>query len=100
MSFGQAIIAYFISPLLSLLVFVVFANVILSWLIAFNVINPHNQFIQTVWRFTNAFTEPFLGPIRSVLPNLGGIDLSPLILLLIIFFVRDWLLMGQIYPML
>lgn len=100
MSFGQAIIAYFISPLLSLLVFVIFANVILSWLIAFNVINSQNQFVQTVWRFTGAFTEPFLRPIRSVLPNLGGIDLSPLILLLAIFFIRDWLLMGQIYPML
>mgnify|MGYP006283784013 FL=1 len=100
MSFGQAIIAYFISPLLSLLVFVVFANVILSWLIAFNVVNSNNQFVQTVWRFTNTLTEPFLGPIRSVLPNLGGIDLSPVILLLLIFFVRDWLLMGQIYPIL
>jgi YggT family protein len=100
MSFGQAIIAYFIAPLLTLLIFVIFANVILSWLIAFNVVNPQNQFVQTVWRFTGAFTDPFLRPLRSVLPNLGGIDLSPLILLLAIFFVRDWLLMDRIYPIL
>jgi len=98
MSFGQALIAYFIHPLLTLFVFVIFANVIMSWLIGFNVINPRNQLVSMIWRFTGAMTEPFLGPIRRVLPSLGGIDLSPLILLLLVFFIRDWLVLGQIYP--
>ncbi|XBQ17120.1 MAG: YggT family protein [Oceanicaulis sp.] len=100
MSFGQAIIVYFIVPILNLLMIVIFVNVILSWLVAFNVVNPRNQFVAMIWRFSNALTEPFLGPIRRVLPNLGGIDLSPVILLLLIFFVRDWLLLQTIYPIL
>lgn len=100
MSLGQALIVYFIAPLLQLLVIVVFVNVILSWLMAFNVINPHNQLVSTIWRICNTITEPFLTPLRRILPPLGGLDLSPVILLLAIFFVRDWLLLGQIYPML
>lgn len=100
MSFGQALIIYFIVPLLNLLVLVVFINVIMSWLVAFNVVNPRNQFVNTVWRITNAITEPILAPIRRILPPLGGIDLSPIILLLVIFFVREWVILGQLYPML
>ncbi len=100
MSLGQALIIYFIVPLLNLLVLVVFINVIMSWLVAFNVVNPRNQFVNTVWRITNAITEPILSPIRRVLPPLGGIDLSPIILLLVIFFVREWVILGQLYPLL
>lgn len=100
MSFGQALIIYFIVPLLNLLVLVVFINVIMSWLVAFNVVNPRNQFVNTVWRITSAITEPILSPIRRILPPLGGIDLSPIILLLVIFFVREWVILGQLYPML
>lgn len=100
MSLGQALIIYFIVPLLNLLVLVVFINVVMSWLVAFNVVNPRNQFVNTVWRITNAITEPILSPIRRVLPPLGGIDLSPIILLLVIFFVREWVILGQLYPLL
>lgn len=100
MSFGQALIIYFIVPLLNLLVLVVFINVIMSWLVAFNVVNPRNQFVNTVWRITSAITEPILSPIRRILPPLGGIDLSPIILLLVIFFVREWVILGQLYPLL
>ena len=100
LSLGQALIVYFIIPILNLLVFVVFAHVILGWLIAFNVVNSSNQFVGMVMRFTYALTEPFLGPMRRILPSLGGIDLSPLVLLLLIFFVRDWLLLGQVFRLL
>ncbi|KPP81939.1 MAG: YggT family protein [Oceanicaulis sp. HLUCCA04] len=100
MTFGQALIIYFIIPVLNILVLLIFVNVVLSWLVAFNVVNPHNQFVNTIWRATNALTEPVLSPIRRILPPLGGIDLSPLVLLLIIFFVREWVIMGQIFPLL
>ncbi|MFN3836052.1 MAG: YggT family protein [Glycocaulis sp.] len=100
MSFGQALIVYFIIPILNLLVLIVFINVIMSWLVAFNVINPRNQFVNTIWRVTSALTEPLLSPIRRILPPLGGIDLSPIILLLLIFFVREWVIMGQLFPLL
>jgi len=88
MTFPQLILTFFSDYILNLLIFIVFISVIMSWLIAFNVINAHNQFVAMVWRFTTALTEPILRPIRSVLPNLGGIDLSPLVLLLAIYFLR------------
>jgi YggT family protein len=99
LSFGQAIIVYFISPILLLLQILVLVNVILSWLISFNVVNAHNQLVSIIWRITTSFTEPFLSPLRRVIPPLGGLDLSPLILLLLIIFVRDWVL-GQVFRML
>ncbi|MEL6378430.1 MAG: YggT family protein [Pseudomonadota bacterium] len=77
----MAMVASFVNQLLSLYIFVIFASVILSWLIAFNVVNRNNQFVEMIWRFTTAATEPLLRPIRNVLPNLGGIDISPIILL-------------------
>lgn len=98
LSLGQAIIFYFIAPLLTLLFWVVLISVILSWLINFNVINPSNQLVATVWRISSMVTEPFLGPIRRVLPPLGGLDLSPIVLILLIFFIRDWLLFQQVFP--
>ena len=95
MSFGQAVLAYLVSPVLTLLVIVIFINVILSWLVNFNVVNPHNEVVRTIWRATSALAEPVLRPVRSVLPPLGGIDLSPLVVLLLIFFIRDYLV-GQV----
>ena len=63
--------------------------VIMSWLLTFNVINRHNQFVDAVWRTLMGLTEPVLRPIRNVMPNLGGIDISPLVLLLGVFFLRE-----------
>lgn len=100
MTFGQALIYYFIHPVLTLLVIVIFVNVILTWLVGFNVVNPRNPLVNTIGRVTEAVTAPLLNPIRRVLPPLGGMDFSPLVLLLIIFFVRDWLVMGQLWPLL
>lgn len=64
---------------------------IFSWLYAFNVVNPRNQFVGMIGNFLFRVTEPALRPIRNFLPDLGGIDISPIILLLIIFFVRQLL---------
>lgn len=62
-----------------------------SWLYAFNVVNPSNQFVGMVGNALYRLTEPALRPIRNVLPDLGGIDISPIVLLLLIFFVRQLL---------
>lgn len=63
--------------------------VVLSWLVAFNVINTRNRFVGMLGDFLDRITEPALRPIRRVMPNLGGIDISPIILILLIYFVRD-----------
>lgn len=73
---------------LQLYVWLLIASAIMSWLIAFNVVNTRNEVVRTIWNFLYQITEPVLRPIRNVLPNLGGIDISPIILLLIIFFVQ------------
>ncbi len=70
---------------------IIIISAILSWLVAFNVINTHNQFVYTIGNALHRLTEPALRPIRRFLPNLGGIDISPLVLLLLIFFVRSLL---------
>lgn len=91
LNFLQAILVYLVRPIISLAIFAVIANVIVSWLFAFGVVNPHNQFVSMIARFLNAVTEPMLGPFRRVIPPLGGLDISPIFLLLILFFMRDWL---------
>jgi YggT family protein len=79
----------FISYLLTLYVYILIASAILSWLIAFNVINPYNQFVRMISEFLYRITEPVLRPIRAMLPNLGGIDISPVIVILIIIFIQS-----------
>ncbi len=78
----------FISYLITLYTYVVIAAVILSWLIGFNVINFHNPFVRSLWQAVNAVTEPLLKPIRRILPDMGGLDLSPIVLLLACYFVQ------------
>lgn len=71
-----------------LYVWVVIAGVVLSWLTAFNVVNTHNKAVYMIGDFVYRLTEPALRPIRRVLPDLGGIDLSPIILILGLMFVQ------------
>ena len=82
---------------LNLYVWILIASAVLSWLIAFNVVNTRNQFVSSVWDFLYRITEPALRPIRKMLPNLGGIDISPIILLLGIFFIQS-VITRYIYP--
>ena len=88
----DGIIIYLLHPALNILWFIVLISVIMSWLISFNVVNAHNQFVGMIWRVTSAITEPLLSPIRRVLPPLGGIDFSPIVLLLLIGFVQGYVL--------
>ena len=68
--------------------YVVIANVIISWLVAFNVLNTQNRFVYSILEFTYKLTEPFLNRIRRFIPNLGAFDISPIILLLLIWFIE------------
>ena len=67
-------------------------SVILSWLVAFNVVNTHSPLVSAIGRFLYRLTEPLLKPIRQFLPDLGGIDISPVVLLLLIWFVENLLI--------
>jgi YggT family protein len=89
----------FIILVIDLYIWVVIAGAILSWLIAFNVVNTHNRFVYQVADLVYRLTEPALRPIRNILPNLGGIDISPVILILFLLFIRDVVLLGWILPL-
>jgi YggT family protein len=79
----------FISYLLTLYIYILVATAVLSWLIVFNVVNPRNQFVHMLGEFLFRITEPVLRPIRNLLPNLGGIDISPIVVILIIVFIQE-----------
>ena len=88
----------FIVYVIQLYIWVVIASAILSWLIAFNVVNTQNRFVYSVADMLYRVTEPALRPIRSILPNLGGIDISPVILILILMFIVNVVLLGWLMP--
>jgi YggT family protein len=79
---------YVIVLALQIYMWIVIAAVILSWLVAFNVVNTRHPFVHAVGDFLYRITEPVLRPIRSMLPNLGGLDISPIILFLIIILIQ------------
>ena len=81
-------IFYLVLQILKLYSYVVIANVLISWLIAFNVLNTQNRFVYSILELTYRLTNPILYNIRRFLPNLGSLDSSPIILLLLIWFVE------------
>ena len=81
-------IFYLVLQILKLYSYIVITNVIISWLVAFNVLNTRNRFVYSVLDLTYRLTEPFLNKIRRFLPNLGTLDISPVILLLLIWFIE------------
>jgi YggT family protein len=81
-------IFYLVLQILKLYSYVVIANVIVSWLIAFNILNTQNRFVYSILEFSYQLTDPLLNKIRRFLPNLGSLDISPIILLLLIWFVE------------
>lgn len=83
---------HFLQRIIDLYVFIVLASVIMSWLISFGVVNIMNPTMRTFYDALNAMTEPLLRPIRRILPDLGAIDISPIVLLFACFFVRDVLI--------
>ena len=78
-------------------IYLLIASVVMSWLVAFKVINTQNRFVYQVMTFLYRITEPALRPIRRVIPNLGGIDISPMVLILVLWFVQR-LLIDDIAP--
>ena len=81
-------IFYLILQILKLYSYIVIANVLISWLIAFNVLNTQNRFVYSILELTYRLTNPILNRIRRFLPNLGTLDISPIILLLLIWFIE------------
>jgi YggT family protein len=78
-----------IASVIDIYVFIVIANVVLSWLVAFRVINTSNRFVYLIGDFLYRATEPVLGPIRRILPNLGPVDISPIVLILLLMFLKN-----------
>ncbi len=79
---------WLIDTVLGIYITLVLAQVVLSWLVSFNVVNTSNRFVYIVGDLLYRVTEPALRPIRRLLPNFGGIDLSPIVLLLGLYFIR------------
>src|SRR5262249_53612737 len=82
-------LANLLNTVITIYIWVLIASAILSWLIAFNVINTRNPFVYRLGEFLYRITDPALRPIRNVLPSFGGIDVSPVVLILALVFVRD-----------
>ena len=81
-------IFYLALQILKLYSYVVITNVIISWLIAFNILNTQNRFVYSILELSYRLTDPILNKIRRFLPNLGSLDISPIILLLLIWFIE------------
>jgi len=82
---------WLIHTLIWLYIYILIAAAVLSWLIAFNVVNSHNPTVRMIWDFAYRITEPALRPIRSIMPNLGGIDISPVILIIALMFIDQFI---------
>ena len=81
-------IFYLALQILKLYSYIVLANVVISWLVAFNVLNTQNRFVYSILEMTYRLTNPALNKIRRLLPNLGSLDISPVVLLLLIWFIE------------
>ena len=81
-------IFYLALQILKLYSYVVIANVVISWLVSFNIINTQNRFVYSILEMTYKLTEPMLNRIRGFLPNLGSLDIAPVVLLLLIWFIE------------
>ena len=78
-----------IDSLVSIYIWILIINALISWLIAFNVLNTSNRLVYSLLDISYKMTDPLLRPIRNFLPNLGGIDISPVILILLLMFIRN-----------
>jgi YggT family protein len=83
---------------LNIYIWILIASAIFSWLYAFNVINSRNQFVGMIGQALFALTEPVLRPIRRFMPNLGGVDISPIVVFILIYFIQQIIIL-YLYPM-
>ncbi len=88
----MGMIAYILNQLIGLYILVVFVWVIMSWLIGFNVINRHNRAVDAIWRVCASLTEPVMAPVRRILPNLGGVDIAPILVLVVLQAVNGYII--------
>ena len=94
MSLFDALIVYFLRPIVSFLLIMVVVRVVMSWLISFDVVHRSNRFVAVIDQLSHAITEPMLQPIRRILPNMQGMDFSPFVLGLILLFINDYVLIS------
>ena len=78
-----------IDSIINIYIWLIIINAILSWLVAFNVLNTQNRFVFAILNATHQLTDPVLNKIRKFIPNLGSIDISPIVLILLLFFIRN-----------
>ena len=78
-----------LSILLNILWWIIIVQAVMSWLIAFNVINTHNEYVGAIWRALRTITDPIYRPIRRVLPDFGGLDLSPMVVLIVLLIIQQ-----------
>lgn len=86
-----------IDLILNAYLFVLIGAAVFSWLYAFHIVNPHSNLVRSIGQFFYSMTEPILRPIRRILPNFGSIDISPLIVFLIIYFLQNFM-RHSLYP--
>lgn len=79
---------WLVTTIIQLIIILLIVNAVISWLIAFDIVSRRNRFVATVWDVSTRLTDPLLRPIRNVIPSVGGIDLSPLVLILGLGFVQ------------
>lgn len=84
---------WLVSTVIGIAIWIIVIGAIMSWLIVFNVVNLNNKFVYMVYDSINRLTDPLLAPIRRFMPNLGGIDISPIILILLLVFIRKFILL-------
>ena len=83
--------------ILDLYWWVIIVSVISSWLVGFGIINAYNPIARSILRALHALTEPVFAPLRRIIPPLGGLDISPLVVLLLLTFLRNWLAIGSFF---
>lgn len=88
-------VVWLVSTVINLFIWLLIAAVVLTWLVAFNVVNTRNRFVYLLGDFLHRITEPALRPIRRLLPNFGGIDISPMVLILLLLFLEQ--LLSRLY---
>jgi len=80
-----------LNAIITLIIVVLLVQVVLSWLFAFDIVSRRNRFVMSVFEFTSRLTDPLLRPLRKLIPPIAGVDLSVLVLMLILYFIRDLL---------
>jgi len=100
MTFAQSLIVYFISPVLGLMIILIIAEIIMSWLVAFGIINLRNPTAAAIYQVINRFVQPIIQPIRSVLPPFGGLDFSPFVAIVALSWFKDFVVDNKLMVML